>query len=163
MGIETTLFVIKPDAIKRGLVGSILSRLEELRLDIVGVKVMRVSKELAEQHYIHIREKPFFTETVDYLQGKLHDVPYVVVFAFQGVDAIERVRKLTGATHPEKADPVSIRGSVGRMATTGWMENVVHASADSADAARELRLWFHPHELLRLELPVLQRVRPTLS
>ena len=163
MANQSTLFVIKPDAIKRGLVGTILSRIEGLRLDIVGIKVMRVSKELAEAHYTHIRGKPFFEETVDYLQGKLHGIPYVVALVLYGDDAIERVRRLTGATHPEKADPVSIRGSLGRMTTNGWMENIIHASADAKDAAREIPLWFQPQELVRLERPALQPAGPHLT
>ena len=163
MANEATLFVMKPDAIKRGLVGIILSRLEELHLDIVGIKVLRVSKELAEAHYQHIRTKPFFTETVDYLQGKLHGVPYVVALVLYGRDAIERVRILTGATHPENAEPASIRGAFGRMATSGLMENVVHSSADAKDAAREISLWFEPRELLRLEMPTLEHAQPQLK
>ena len=163
MASEATLFIIKPDAIKRGLIGEILTRLETLRLDIIGAKVARVSKELAEEHYIHIRTKPFFAETVDYLQGKWHGISYVIVFVFYGQDAIERVRKLTGATHPEKADPASIRGALGRMTTNGWMENVVHASSDAADASREIALWFQPQELLRVEAASLAAARPHLT
>ena len=66
-----------------------------------------------------------------------------------GPDAIERVRQVTGATNPEKADPMSIRGAYGRNLSTGLMENVLHASSDPMEAAREIRLWFQPHELLR--------------
>lgn len=149
---QATLVVLKPDVIKRGVVGAVVTRLEELRLEVIGAKVMRVSRELAEEHYKHIRGKPFFEETVDYLQGKLHGVPCVLAFVFWGEAAIDRVRQLAGATHPEKAEPTSIRGAFGRMATSGLMENVIHASSDPADAEREIPLWFQPHELLR-ELP----------
>ena len=149
MAEEATLVIIKPDAIQRGLTGAVLSRLDELRLEIIGAKVVRVSRELAEAHYSHLREKPFFREIVDYLQGKLHDTPAVLAFVLWGEDAIGRVRRLTGATHPEQAHPTSIRGALGRMRTTGLMENVVHASSDSREAEREVSLWFKPHELLR--------------
>ena len=149
MADEATLVVIKPDAIKRGLVGAVLSKLEGLKLEIIGVKVTRVSRSLAEAHYQHIRDKPFFNETVEYLEGKLHHVSSVLALVFWGDHAIERVCQLTGATHPEKAEPTSIRGAFGRMATNGLMENMIHASSDHAGAEREIRLWFEPQELLR--------------
>ena len=149
MADEATLVIIKPDAIRRGIVGAVLSKLEELKLEIIGAKVTRVSRSLAEEHYQHIRSKPFFNETVEYLEGKLHNTPSVVALVLWGDNAIERVRQLTGATHPEKAEPTSIRGAFGRMATNGLMENVIHASSDRADAEREIRLWFEPQELLR--------------
>ena len=146
---EATLVVIKPDAIKRGLTGSVLSQLDTLRLEVIGAKVVRVSKTLAEAHYQQLRDKPFFDEIVEYMQGNLHGTAYVLAFVYWGPRAIERVREVMGATHPEKADPHSIRGALGRMATSGLMENVMHASADASDAQREIALWFEPHELLR--------------
>ncbi|MBI3011503.1 MAG: nucleoside-diphosphate kinase [Candidatus Omnitrophica bacterium] len=149
MAEEATLVIIKPDAIQRGLMGAALSRLEELRLEVIGAKAVRVSQELAEAHYDHLREKPFFQEIVDYLQGKLHETRYVLAVVLWGEDAIGRVRQLTGATHPEQAHPTSIRGAFGRMRTAGLMENVMHASSDRREAEREISLWFKPHELLR--------------
>ena len=146
---QATLVLIKPDAIKRGLTGAVLSMLDPLRLEIIGAKAVRASQELAEAHYQHIREKPFFRETVDHLLGKLHGVAYVLAFVLWGPDAIERVRHVTGATHPEQAEPTSIRGAFGRMTTSGLMENVLHASSDAKEAEREIRLWFTPQELLR--------------
>ena len=146
---QATLVLIKPDAIARGFVGAILSRLEELRLEVIGAKAIQVDQQLAEAHYANIKEKPFFRETVDYLQGKLHGTRAILALVLWGENAIERVRVLTGATHPEKAEPRSIRGAFGRMATSGLMENVMHASADPDDARREIALWFKPHELTR--------------
>ena len=149
MAQEATLVVIKPDASRRGLTGAVISRLEELRLEIIGAKVVRVSRELAEAHYQHIRGKPFFEETVAHLQGTLHGVNAVLALVYWGEDAVERVRQLTGATHPEKAEPTSIRGALGRIATSGLMENVLHASADVAEAEWEIQLWFKPEELVQ--------------
>ena len=146
---EATLVLIKPDAIKRGLIGAVLSRLEPLQLDIIGAKVVRVSRELATAHYQHLRDKPFFGQLLNHLQGTLHETPYVLAFVLWGPEAIERVRKVAGATHPEQAHPTTIRGSLGRMTESGVMENVVHASADSSEAEREIRLWFKSQELLR--------------
>ncbi len=144
---QETLVIIKPDAIKKGLMGAAISRLEPLQLEIVAAKVVHVSRVLAEEHYMHIRSKPFFEETVQHLQGVLHGIPYVLALVLRGERAIERVRQVTGATHPEKADPMSIRGSLGRMHTSGLMENVIHASSDAVEAEREIRLWFKPEEL----------------
>ena len=141
--------IIKPDAIRRGITGAVLSRLEELRLEIVGAKMVQVSRALAEQHYQHLRDKPFFQELLDFLQGNLHGISAVLVFVLWGEQAVARVRALAGATHPEKADPTSIRGAFGRMTTSGLMENVIHASADPQEAEREIRMWFTPNELVQ--------------
>ena len=149
MADQATLVIIKPDAIQKGLVGAAISRLEPLKLEIIGVKIMPVSQELAEAHYKHIRERPFFRETVDHLRGVLHGVTHVLAFVFWGPEAIERVRQVTGATNPEKADPQTIRGALGRNLSTGLMENVIHASSNATDAQREIALWFKPEELLR--------------
>lgn len=146
---QATLVLIKPDAIRRGQMGAALSRLEPLGLEIVGAKVVRVSRELAAEHYQHLRDKPFFEQLLDHLQGTLHQTPYVLAFVLWGPEAIDRVREVTGATHPEQAQPTTIRGSLGRVTASGVMENVVHASADPAEAAREIQLWFKPQELLR--------------
>ena len=146
---QATLLLIKPDAIRRGQIGAALARLEPLGLDIIGAKVVRVSRELAEEHYQHLRDKPFFEQLLDHLQGTLHQTRYILAFVLWGSDAIERVRQVVGATHPEQADPMTIRGTLGRITASGVMENVVHASADPAEAAREIQLWFKPQELLR--------------
>ena len=149
MADEATLLIIKPDAIKHGLVGAVLSYLEPLRLEVIAAKVLRVERAVAEAHYQHIRNKPFFGETVDYLEGKLHGVSSVLAFVYWGEQAVERVRHMAGATHPEKAEPLSIRGALGRMRTSGLMENVVHTSSTSEEALREIPLWFRPSEILR--------------
>lgn len=148
MAWQATLVIFKPDAIKRGLVGATLSRLEALQCEVVGSKVVRVDRALAEEHYKNIRGKPFFEETVEYLQGKLHGTRAVLTMVLQGEDAIERVRQVAGATNPEQAEPTSIRGAWGRITSAGLMENVLHASSDPAEAAREIALWYTPQELL---------------
>jgi len=148
-GNEATLVVIKPDAIRRGLAGVVFSRLEQLRLEVIGAKAVHVTRALAEEHYNALREKPFFEELLAHLQGLLHNTNYVLAFVFWGPDAIARVREVVGATHPEKADPMSLRGALGRMTTSGVMENIVHSSSDPQEAEHEIRLWFKPGELLR--------------
>ena len=149
MANQATLVLIKPDAIRRGLTGVIMSRLDELSLEMIGAKAIRVSEALAQAHYKNIRGKPFYDETVEYLQGKLHGTTYVLALVLWGADAIERVRILAGATNPEQADPMSIRGALGRLTTSGLMENVLHASSDAVEAEREIHLWFKPEELLQ--------------
>jgi nucleoside-diphosphate kinase len=149
MADDATLVIIKPDAIQRGLAGAVWSRIETLRLDVIGAKAAQVSRELAETHYQQLRDKPFFPQLVDYLQGKLHGTAYVLAFALRGEAAVARVRAVVGATNPEQADPTSIRGAFGRITTGGVMENLVHASSDAAEGQREIALWFSPEELLR--------------
>lgn len=159
MPLQATLVLIKPDAIKKGLTGAVLARLDELQLEIVGVKVTRVARALAEEHYKHIRSKPFFEETVQHLMGALHGVETILAFVYWGPDAIERVRRVTGATNPEKAEPRTIRGAFGRNLSTGLMENVIHASSDPVEAEREIALWFRPEELLRDVKAAVREVR----
>ena len=149
MADQATLVIIKPDAIQKQLIGAALSKLESLQLEIIGAKVMPVSQALAEEHYKHIQDRPFFRDTVEHLRGLRHHVPCVLVFVLWGPDAIERVRQVVGATNPEKADPQSIRGAFGRNTAEGLMENVLHSSSDSKEAEREIRLWFNSKELLR--------------
>ncbi len=147
---EYTLVVIKPDGLKKSLTGNILTKLSEARLRIVGTKVVRVSRELAEKHYAHLKNEPFFDEVVRYIQGKLHGEEYerVLAFVYEGDDAIIRVRKLSGTTNPEEADATTIRGAYGRILSSGIYENVIHCSANKEEAEREIKLWFKPEEIV---------------
>lgn len=145
---QYTLVVIKPDGLKKSLTGNILTRLSETKLEIMGAKMVRVSKELASEHYHQLREKPFFNELIEYLQGKQHGRHKVMALVYGGIHAIQKVRDLAGATNPEEADPTTIRGAYGRITTTGLYENVIHASANAADAEREIQLWFQPDEVI---------------
>ena len=145
---QATLVLIKPDGLKKSLTGNILTRLSETKLEIVGARMTRVSRELAADHYRHLKDKPFFDEVVKYLQGEFHDRRKVLALAYWGKDAIKKVRDVAGATNPEEADPVSIRGSFGRITTAGVYENVIHASSDEKDAEREIKLWFKPDDII---------------
>ena len=145
---QATLILIKPDGLKKSLTGNILTRLSETKLEIVAAKIARVSKELAEEHYEHLKEKPFFGELIKYLQGELHNRRKVMALIYWGEDAITKCRQLAGATNPEEADPTSIRGSYGRITTAGVYENVIHVSANEADAEREIKRWFCPDEII---------------
>ena len=145
---EATLILIKPDGLKKSLTGNILTRLSETKLEIVAAKIARVSRELAVEHYQHLKDKPFFGELIQYIQGELHDRRKVMALVYWGEDAIVKCRQLAGATNPEEADPTSIRGAYGRITTSGVYENVIHVSANEVDAEREIRLWFGPDEII---------------
>ncbi len=146
--IQQTLVLIKPDGLKKSLTGNILTRLSETKLEIVAAKIVRVSKELAEEHYKHMKDKPFFEELIKYIQGELHGRKKVMAMVYWGEDAIKKVRDLAGATNPEEADPTSIRGSYGRITTAGIYENVIHTSTNEQEAEREIKLWFQPDEII---------------
>ena len=145
---EATLILIKPDGLKKSLTGNILTRLSETKLEIVAAKIARVSRELAVEHYQHLKDKPFFGELIQYILGELHDRRKVMALVYWGEDAIVKCRQLAGATNPEEADPTSIRGAYGRITTSGVYENVIHVSANEVDAEREIRLWFGPDEII---------------
>lgn len=145
---QAVLILIKPDGLKKSLTGNILTRLSETKLEIIAAKMVRVSKNLAEEHYKHLKDKPFFSEIIKYLQGELHDRKKVMALVYGGKDAIKKCRDLAGATNPEEADSTSIRGSYGRITTGGVYENVIHVSSDAVEAEREIKLWFAPDDII---------------
>ncbi len=145
---EQTLILIKPDGLAKSLTGNILTRLSETKLEIAAAKCLRVPRELAIAHYEALRDKPFFDELISYLQGEFHNRKKVLAIVYCGEDAIKKVRAIAGATNPEEAESVSIRGQYGRITTKGVYENVIHASANPKDAEREIKLWFQPDEII---------------
>jgi nucleoside-diphosphate kinase len=136
---ERTLVLIKPDGVQRALVGRLIERYEQRGLRLVGLKLVHVSRALAEEHYAVHREKPFFGGLVDFIIS----AP-LVAMAVDGPNAIAVCRAINGATRPEQAAPGSIRGDF--ALETG--QNLVHASDSPENAAAELALWFKPEELL---------------
>jgi len=140
--------LIKPDGLKKSLTGNVLTRLSEAKLEIVAAKMARVSRELAVEHYKHLQDKPFFEELIKYLRGELHDRRKVMALVYWGKDAIKKCRELAGATNPEEAESTSIRGSYGRITTSGVYENVIHVSSNEEEAQREIKLWFSPDEII---------------
>jgi nucleoside-diphosphate kinase len=148
-GFEATLLIVKPDGIAKSLTGNVLTRLSEAKLEIVAARCLRVTKELAMEHYKGLKDKPFFGEVINYLMGHYHPSrKKVVALIYAGEKAISKVRELAGATNPEEADSVSIRGQFGRITTKGIYENVIHASSDAKEAEREIKLWFEPDEIV---------------
>ena len=145
--IQKTLVLIKPDGLKKSLTGNILTRLSETKLEIVASKIVKVSRELAEHHYILLKDKPFFNDLLKYLMGEYHKKK-VMALVYWGEDAIGKVRSICGSTNPEEADPVSIRGAYGRITTKGVYENVIHASTNPEESEREIKLWFQPDDII---------------
>ncbi len=136
---ERTLVLIKPDGVQRLLVGRILGRYEDRGLKIVGLKLIQVTRELAERHYAVHREKPFYAGLVEFItSGPL------VAGVLEGPNAIAVVRAMNGATRPHEAAPGSIRGDF----AVETAQNLVHASDGPETAATEIGLWFRPEELV---------------
>lgn len=137
--MERTLIILKPDAVQRGLVGPILARLEGRGLKIVALKLMSVSRSLAERHYEVHRDKPFYRDLVSFISS----AP-VVVATLEGPNAIAVVRLAIGATNPASAAPGTIRGD--------WaldvLHNLIHASDAPETAEMEMALWFKPEEIV---------------
>lgn len=158
MALQSTLVIIKPDGLKKSLTGDILSRLSETKLKIIAAKIVKVPKELAERHYQHLKDQPFFDELIRYITGEIHGENRVMAMVYYGEDAISKVREIAGATNPEEANPVSIRGAYGRILTSGIFENVIHASSSDDEAEREIKLWFEPDEIVMDLYPTEEKV-----
>jgi len=133
MAIESTLLIVKPDGVARGLVGELLRRAEDKGLAIERMDLRTIDRPIAEEHYGEHREKPFFAELVEFITSGP-----VVVAKLTGEDAITCWRTLMGPTNPVDAPPGSIRGDF----ATVIGENIVHGSDSAESAARELKLFF---------------------
>ena len=131
--------MVKPDGVKRGLVGEVVKRLEQKGFTIVGMKLMQISQELAQTHYGEHEGKPFFEDLVSFITSGP-----VVAMVVEGENAISEWRKMMGATNPKDAELGTIRGD---YATT-IDENVVHGSDAPATAEREIGIFFEEGELL---------------
>ena len=139
MAAERTLILIKPDAVQRSLAGEILGRIERRGFTVVAGKLLRVSRELGEEHYGEHREKPFFGELVEFITSAA-----TWALVVEGEGAIATMRKTIGATNPANAEPGTIRGDL----ATAMPDNLVHGSDSPESAAREIALWFSADELV---------------
>ena len=131
--MEETLVLIKPDGVKRHICGEILTRYERKGLQIKAMKLLQAPNELAEEHYVEHKDKPFFGELVDFITSGP-----VLAFVLAGKNAVTSVRNINGATNPIDATPGSIRGDYALTMDS----NVVHASDSVDSATREIHLWF---------------------
>lgn len=137
--METTLIILKPDAVQRGLIGRIITRFEDKGLQVVGTRLMQISPELAARHYESHQAKPFYDGLVKFMTSSP-----VVVLALRGVGAIAICRKLMGATFGSNAEPGTIRGDFGVSNSF----NLIHGSDSPEAAQRELELFFKVEDLL---------------
>ena len=150
--IERTLVLIKPDGVKRGLMGRILSRFEDAGMKVVGMKLKQTEEAHALKHYtedLAVRRGQVVRDRmVDFLK-----TGPVLAFVLEGINVIENVRKMVGATEPKSALPGTIRGDFSHVsyshadAQGKGVENLIHASADKTDAEREISLWFSKDEI----------------
>ena len=136
--VERTFALLKPDAIQRGLAGRIMSRFEQRGLKIVGLKLMRVSRSLAESYYAEHKGKPFYEPLMSYITSGP-----VVAMVLEGDGAVATVRKIMGKTNSAEAEPGTIRGDF--ALTIG--RNVIHGSDSPESAKREIGFFFTPEEL----------------
>ncbi|MDA1060821.1 MAG: nucleoside-diphosphate kinase [bacterium] len=135
---EKTLVLIKPDAIQRGLCGSITERFEKKGLKLVGIKMMSLDEAVLREHYAHIADKPFFPGVAKFMQSSP-----VIAMCWEGLEVVETVRKITGITKAREAEAGSIRGDFAMSMGC----NVIHAS-DGVEAAEvEVKRFFNPDEL----------------
>ncbi|TAN41946.1 MAG: nucleoside-diphosphate kinase [Nitrospirae bacterium] len=172
--LEQSLVLIKPDAMKNSLTGYVLSQLSEFHtgLRFAGAKIVNVNKMLAEEHYAEHRGKPFYAPLIEYIIGMSHypDEPWkrrTVALVYQGEDAVQKIRDISGPTNPHVARdkrPGCIRslGTIVPLKDAAGnpigdrIDNLIHASANTDDAEREIKLWFVPGDI-----PPLMRIYPT--
>ncbi len=137
--MERTFLAIKPDGVQRGLVGEIICRFETKGFTLIGLKFLKVSRELAEQHYDVHKERPFFAGLVEFIIS----AP-VVAMVWEGDGVIAAARKIIGATNPLTAEPGTIRGDLG----INIGRNLIHGSDAQETAQQEIALWFKDEELV---------------
>lgn len=147
--MERTLIIVKPEGVQRGLVGNVISRLEQRGLKLVGLKLMHITPELAETHYGVHKGKPFFNGLVKHITSSP-----VVVGVIEGPKAISVVRTTMGATNAAEAIPGTIRGDY--ALEIGF--NIIHGSDGPETAAQEINLFFRPEELVDYQLAAQQWV-----
>ncbi|AKX92935.1 nucleoside diphosphate kinase [Moorella thermoacetica] len=138
MAVERTFSMIKPEGVRRGLVGAILARLEQKGYRIVALKMLRLTPEMAAAHYAEHRDKPFYQDLINHITSGP-----VVAMVLEGPGVIAGLRRLMGATNPQEAAPGTIRGDFALETS----DNVIHGADSPASAEREIALYFTPAEL----------------
>jgi len=150
MTIERTLVLLKPDAVRRTVMGQIITRFENAGLKIIGMKMMQMTQEFSKKHYSAHIDKPFYKPLEKFMTSS----PLVAV-CIEGVDAVDNVRKLVGNLEPKTSAPGTIRGDFAHISKTysdakgTGIRNLVHASGSSAEAKTEVKLWFKEEELMK--------------
>lgn len=142
MRMERTLVLLKPDALQRNLLGEIISRFEKKGLKIVGLKMIKLSEEILEEHYAHHKDKPFFRDLVDFMKSSP-----VVAMVLEGIEAVKAVRLITGPTSGREADAGSIRGDF----SMSQQHNIIHASDSPEIAEKEIQRFFKQDEIFEYQ------------
>ncbi len=137
--MERTLAILKPDCVQRNLIGKVIERIEEAGFKIIGMKMVKLSRESAMGFYEVHKERPFFNDLIDYMTSG-----FVVPMVLEKYNAVEDFRKLIGATDPAKAE----EGTIRRLYATSIQENIVHGSDSPENAIKEINHFFSRHELL---------------
>lgn len=141
--MERTLVILKPSAIARNLIGIIIKRFEQKGLTVAGIKMVKLTETLLREHYSHLKDKPFFNSILNSMMA----LP-VIVICLEGINAVEVVRQMIGATNPTKAAAGTIRGDYGMSSR----ENIVHASDSVENAVIELKRFFRDDEIFTYTL-----------
>ena len=136
--MQVTVVILKPSAVQRGILGEVITRFEKKGIQIVAMKMVRLTDETLEEHYAHLVNKSFYGRIKDSMQASP-----VVVMALKGVDVVNAVRKLSGVTNGRDAEPGTIRGDY----SMSVQENIVHASDSAETAAAELKRFFSEDEI----------------
>lgn len=146
---ERALILIKPDAMARKLSGIVIYDLDHLNLKMIGLKLVSVQKHLAEKHYEVHKEKPFYNDLLKYIMGEYHNVHSIIAIAYEGEDAIKKLREYAGKTNPDDADPLTLRGRYGKVnSKTNNFDNVMHISDSPENGEKEISIWFSKEELV---------------
>nr|ABW04136.1 nucleoside-diphosphate kinase [Epinephelus coioides] len=139
MSGERTFIAVKPDGVQRGLIGDIIKRFEQKGFKLVAMKFLQPTEELLKQHYMDLKDKPFFSGLIQYMKSGP-----VVAMAWEGLNVVKTGRIMLGETNPAASNPGTIRGDfcieVGR--------NIIHGSDSVASAEKEIGLWFKPEEVV---------------
>ncbi len=143
--MEPTLVILKPNAVQRELIGDLISKFERKGMKIIAMKLVRISLETAEQHYIEHRGKQFYEDLISFITSG----PSVILI-LESMDAVGIIRSMVGATNPAEAAPGSIRGDY----ATSPGHNMIHASDSAESAKREIGLFFKPEEIQEYRLAV---------
>ena len=146
MSLEKTLVILKPSAVQRGLVGEVTRRFERKGLRIAGMKMMQLTDELLNKHYAHLADKPFFQRVKNSMMASP-----VIVCCYEGVDAVQVVRNMTGSTNGRIAVLGTIRGDF----SVSGQENIIHTSDSHDNAIEEINRFFKPEELFDYKQSVL--------
>lgn len=136
--MEQSVVIVKPDGVQRGLIGEVIHRFERKGLKLVGIKMISLDTQILEEWYVHHKDKPFFPGLRDYMKS----YP-VVAMLWEGYEAIETIRKMTGVTKSRAAEPGTIRGDFGMS----QQYNLIHASENKEAADKEKGLMFNPDEI----------------